>query len=291
MGFLNFFKKIRKEPKTPEEAMDKVYKVTKKLRLSEEEIKKLRKKKNPIDIEKNVKNPKEFSLRNDAIYNAIKGNFEKVIKICDKAIKINPEGAYNFFLRGRSKGDLGYFNEGIKDLDKAIELDEKYADAYTQRAIIKMKKHPEFINLMGSYEKKLSKKQQNILKDIIKDFDKAPKLDSKDAEALDYRGMAKMFLKDYKGGEMDFKKALPLIKKTPYHSLEEIEAKVFNIKEELYLARTCQLKKGKCSICKKEIKNFIPTKNAFTPLIGEGPEIDVNKKPILVCDKCKHKLK
>ena len=65
-----------------------------------------------------------------------------------------------------------------------------------------------------------------------------------------------------------------------------LEIMKFDLQERLYLVKMMTLKRGTCIYCKKEIENLNPEKNAFTPVIGDGPEIDIEKEPILICDEC-----
>jgi tetratricopeptide (TPR) repeat protein len=272
MGIKYFLKKFKKKPLSSEKAQKQILKEVLK------------------NIQQNIKNPLEFELRNNAFNNATQGNLKEAIRYCNEAIKINPKGAYNFFLRGISRGDLGLYNESIKDLNEAIKINSKYADAYTKRAIIKSKQN-RLENIFSELGSKLSKNQIKVIKDIKDDFDKAIKLDSKNIEAYDLRGMIKMSLKDSKGAINDFQKALKIIPKMPYWSEEDFNAKIFDLKEKLYLAKMWDIKGGKCTKCKKEIKNFNPEENAFTPVIGDGPQIDLSKKPSLLCNLCKKKLR
>jgi len=251
---------FRKKPQSPfPEEFDllrrKAFKKIKNVRIDQEELEKLKQEKNLRPIQKNIKNPKEYGLRIRALNSVMDGNSKKAIKYCEKAIKINPDGAYSYLIRGRAKGALGDIEEGITDFKRAIKLDNKYTDAYIERARFKTN--------LGDFQ------------GAINDLDKAVELDPTDIEAIRGRGIVKMnFIKDYNGAILDFNRALRL------------QPDNFDIQECLYIAKMYTLKGGRCSICKKEIIDFNPNKNAFTPVMGDGPEIDVNKEPTLICDEC-----
>ena len=84
-----------------------------------------------------VKNPEEFKARFHALQYSMAGDYYKAIEYADKGLKINPESAYLFYIKGRSEGDVGLFAEGIKDLTEAIRLEPNYADAFVERGYIK----------------------------------------------------------------------------------------------------------------------------------------------------------
>jgi len=285
----NFFRK-KEKVSSFEEKLTKIHNITKNIHVSQEYIDGLDKKENSLDIEKHTKNPKEHSLRQNALFYAMNYNLQKAIKLCDKAIKINPKGPFNFYLRGRSKADLGFYDDGLDDLNNAIKLDNKYADAYIERARLKSKREGFHLGVLIDYNKKLDKETAEKLKDIMKDYDKGLLLDPNDPQALNQRGLIKLQSGDYKGSIKDFEKALKLIPRVIGLSEVEKEKQAFSIKENIYLAKLYQLKGGICSVCNKKIKNFEPNKNAFTPLLGDGPEIDLDKKPILFCDDCKEDM-
>ena len=79
---------------------------------------------------------------------------------------------------GEQKYNKKDYQGAIADLDKVIELNPKYFDAYNNRGVVKgkLKQH----------------------KKAIADFDKAIKLNPKDAQAYYNRGVAKKTLKQYK---------------------------------------------------------------------------------------------
>jgi tetratricopeptide (TPR) repeat protein len=89
-----------------------------------------------------IKSPAEWKWRCLALHASMRGDYEKAIEYANKGLEINPESAYLFFVRGRSKGDIGKFGKfkgGIKDLDKALKLEPKFSEAFEERGYIKQK--------------------------------------------------------------------------------------------------------------------------------------------------------
>jgi len=104
-----------------------------------EPVKKLAKEYPDRMIFQKVKNPEEFQARSLALHYSNVGDYYKAIEYADKGLKINPESAYLFYIKGRSEGDIGLFAEGIKDLSEAIRLEPNYADAFVERGYIREK--------------------------------------------------------------------------------------------------------------------------------------------------------
>jgi tetratricopeptide (TPR) repeat protein len=86
-----------------------------------------------------VKTPKEFRARCDALHYSMIGEYEKSIECANKGLEENPESAYLFYMRGRTKGDTGLFDEGNQDLNVAIRIKPDFADAFVERGYIKEK--------------------------------------------------------------------------------------------------------------------------------------------------------
>ena len=126
-------------PKGLRKAIKGFWKSSKTTQVSDEQLDDLKNIDNPSKMLKNIKSSEELELRQKALIYTNLNKGHKAIDCLEKAIRINPEGAYSYYLKGRIKGDMTYFEEGMKDLSKAIELDNSFADAYSERGNIKIK--------------------------------------------------------------------------------------------------------------------------------------------------------
>ena len=147
-----FQKLFKREQKTKEDLMRDIFERTKNVKLDMRSIEKLAIKNPDRMIFQGVKNPEENRIRHHALYFSMNGDYKRAIERATKGIKINPKSAYLFYIRGRSKGDVGLFDGGIKDLDEAIKLKPDYADAFVERGYIEQRKgNPE--SARKDYEK------------------------------------------------------------------------------------------------------------------------------------------
>lgn len=122
------------------ELRNKVFDSIKNLKIELKTLNKIQKEDPNSRILQDVKNPEEYKWRGWALNASMNGEYEKAVEYCNKGIKINPESAYLFYLRGRSKGDIQQFNHGIEDLNAAIKIKPNFADAFVERGYIKQKK-------------------------------------------------------------------------------------------------------------------------------------------------------
>ncbi|OYT41995.1 MAG: hypothetical protein B6U86_01325 [Candidatus Altiarchaeales archaeon ex4484_43] len=150
---MGFFKKMfRKKEKTKEELMKDVFEATKNVKVNMKLVEKQAKEHPDSMIFQNVKNPKEYQVRNHALYFSMQGDYNKSIEYANKGLKINPKSAYLYYIRGRSKGDIGLLKEGMNDLDKAIKIKPDFAEAFVERGYIKQKMG-DFSSAKNDYEK------------------------------------------------------------------------------------------------------------------------------------------
>ena len=97
-----------------------------------------------------------------------KGEFEKVIADCDDLLRLKPQNAEAYCLRGCARGARGSIDPAIADFTRAIKLDPKLALAYYNRG------HDYYRR--GEYDK------------AIADYTETIKLNAKYAEAFYGRG-------------------------------------------------------------------------------------------------------
>jgi len=130
-------------------------------------------------------------------------DYQQAIKDYDKAIELDPKYAAAYNNRGISYGLLGNHKQAIKDFDKAIELDPKAAH-FRGRAIPYL--------LLGNYQQ------------TIKDCDKAIELDPKDSIAYAVRGDAYFKLGNYQQAIKGYERAIEFNPKlvSPYYNVASI---------------------------------------------------------------------
>ena len=67
-----------------------------------------------------------------------KGNIALCIKFADDAIKLNPNYAESYFIRGKAFYETKQYDRAIEDFTKVIELIPNHRVAYRQRGIVKL---------------------------------------------------------------------------------------------------------------------------------------------------------
>jgi len=121
-------------------------------------------------------------------YKANSEDYQGAIKEFDKAIYINPKYAEAFYSRGALKGRLGDYRWAIEDYSKAIEINPEYEEAYLWRGV--------------------AKGDLDDFRGAIEDYNKAIEINPKyAAEAYHNRGIAKGELGDDIGAIEDYNKA------------------------------------------------------------------------------------
>lgn len=117
-------------------------------------------------------------------------NYRAAMKDLNRAIQLNPNYAEAFFVRGNV--NYGRFNQNLTgakyDYTKTVELDPQFSKAYYNRGLVNM-----------GLEK---------YAEAIQDFTKVIAIDPGFVKAYQIRGQAKKLIGDKEGAAMDFEAAL-----------------------------------------------------------------------------------
>jgi tetratricopeptide (TPR) repeat protein len=105
------------------------------------------------------------------------GKYDQSIKVCDKAIKLDPEYVKAWNLKGANFNSLGNYEDAIKCFDEAIRLDPEYATARSNKGF--------------------SFYQQGKYNESIKACDEAIRLDTNDTSAYNNKAIALYALGNY----------------------------------------------------------------------------------------------
>lgn len=118
------------------------------------------------------------------------GQFERGIQDLNKAILLIPDRAESYFNRGNAYHDLGQFERSIQDYNEAICLNPEYVDAYNNRG--------NAYHDMGQFEKS------------IQDYNEAIRLNPDDDYAYYNRGNSYIELGQFQSAIEDYDKAISL---------------------------------------------------------------------------------
>lgn len=120
----------------------------------------------------------------------IAGRNQEAKEAYTRAIELNPKYAWAYSDRGVAYLKLGDSRQALKEFNKAIELDPKFAGAYYNRGVV--------------YDKLGDHRQ------AFRDYDKAIELEPKFATAYANRGAAYATLGDHRQAIKDYNKAIEL---------------------------------------------------------------------------------
>ena len=82
-----------------------------------------------------IKETESNELLNQGIASFKKGQYDQSIAYLNKAIEINPEFAEAYNNRGFSYAMKGQYDKAVADCTKAIEINLEYASAYSNRGV------------------------------------------------------------------------------------------------------------------------------------------------------------
>lgn len=134
------------------------------------------------------------------------GNHEKFLTKLIENTKLSPNEPENYFNIGVLYMNQNKDEEAVKYFEKAIQVDPKFKNAYTNIALAKVKPEKEYVEIINANlgnsakEKKLyqenTKKRKDLYLQVIPYLEKAYELDKNNLEA------ATMLRKAYQTGEM-----------------------------------------------------------------------------------------
>ncbi len=122
---------------------------------------------------------------------AMRGEHERVVHTCTKAIHLNPDQPEVYNRRGCARYQLGDTAGAIEDFTKALELDPKYIEAYLNRGLV-------YYHL-------------DELADAMGDFNMAIYYDPKRAAAYKDRGLVDERQGNDQGALCDYMQSLALL--------------------------------------------------------------------------------
>jgi tetratricopeptide (TPR) repeat protein len=153
---------------------------------------------------------------------AQKGEYDKAIADCDKAIRLDPQFAGAYLSRGTAYFQKHDYDRAITDYDHAIQLDPKDAQAYLNRGIAYVRKR-DYDKAIADADHAIQLNPKNAIAYInrgtaylqkrdydkaIADDDHAIVLDPKNAMAYMNRGTAYLRKRDYDRAITDYDRAI-----------------------------------------------------------------------------------
>ena len=118
------------------------------------------------------------------------GQPEEAVKEYDKAIRLDPKYALAYYNRGKVYTLLGQYSRAIEDYNEAINVDAEYTSAYNNRGTV--------YALLGQYHR------------AIKDYDETLRLDPQHAHGYGNRALAYAALNMYPEAQHDVERAVEL---------------------------------------------------------------------------------
>ena len=121
---------------------------------------------------------------NKGIEHTNNGKFEEALKAIEKAIELNPNNALSYFSKAIVYHNLMQLRAAYENYDKAIQLDKNMIDAYFNKA-----------QTILAFESPTREELQEALREL----DKATELDKNFIDAHYFSAVIKKKLGDYEG--------------------------------------------------------------------------------------------
>ena len=100
-------------------------------------------------------------------------NHELVLENADELIKIQPTNEYGFYYKGIAYKRKNELKNSIENLNKAIELNNEFCEAYYLRGLIKAKLYDKIKSEHENKEKLSDLNNKDLYKEASKDIQKA----------------------------------------------------------------------------------------------------------------------
>jgi len=165
-------------------------------------------------------------------------DYERALRDISSAIKLEPENAQSYAMRGRVKVALADKSGALADCNKAIALSPT-SNNYRIRAFVKcvardyegaLRDYAKAIELNANssnyYIRAIVRHQLRDHEGALQDFTKAIELEPSNGDWYGYRAGMKVALKDYQGALQDYAKAIELEPNQPGHYQGRALAKV-----------------------------------------------------------------
>jgi len=121
-----------------------------------------------MKMDSKTRNETSEKMLNNFKYSVDNPNFQQGMRDLDKAIELNPNNVDVFVARGAAYCSIGEYKKGLNDYDRAIKIDPQNVEIYLARG--------EAYSSIGNN------------KQAINDYDKALEIDPKDARIYSFRG-------------------------------------------------------------------------------------------------------
>lgn len=112
-----------------------------------------------------------------------RGEYFEAITDIDEAIRLTPEDAYLYFIRGLSKRKLGHHSAAIQDYNETIRLEPKAAAAYYERGFTKsyLGRYSKAIDdpIFVDFDLHLKLNKNKTFEEAITDFDEVIRLNDR----------------------------------------------------------------------------------------------------------------
>ena len=164
------------------------------------------------------------ALRRAAVKHYFDGDIDQAVKCCDKAIRIQPEAADLYNLKGTVLNNVGRYKESLEGHDEAVRLAPDNAGYHYARGVTlhglgryedALKEYDEAVrldpdNARYHHARGVTLNKLGRYEDALKEYDEAVRLDPDNAEYHNSRGVAFYELSRYEDALKEYDEAIRL---------------------------------------------------------------------------------